>query len=148
MASGPIPEWGVAALPYMDGGDEPVMNLYGASVAVPTTTPEQELEAWLFVKWYTEPEQNARWAKISNYFPVRTSAVAALGDYLDENPVYKQALDLLPYSTYEAQWCACYEEVRRLMNDAYSAILDGADIDETLAALEADANVSLAENTP
>jgi multiple sugar transport system substrate-binding protein len=140
--------WGVAALPYMDGGDEPVMNLYGASVAVPKTTPEQELAAWLFVKWYTEPEQNARWAKISNYFPVRNSAVAALGDYLDENPVYKQALDLLPYSTYEAQWCACYEEVRRLMNDAYSAILDGADIDETLATLEEDANVSLAENTP
>jgi hypothetical protein len=34
------------------------------------------------------------------------------------------------------------------MEDAYSAILDGADITETLAQLEADANASLAENTP
>jgi multiple sugar transport system substrate-binding protein len=140
--------WGVAPLPYMDGGTEPVMNLYGGSIAVPKTTPEQELAAWLFVKWFTAPEQNARWAKISNYFPTRKSASASMTDYFAENPVYQQALDLLPYSTYEAQWCACYEDVRRLMADAYSAILDGADIDATLTQLEKDANASLAENTP
>ncbi len=71
-----------------------------------------------------------------------------MADYFAENPIFKQAFDLLPYSTYEAQWCPCYEEVRRSMNDAYSAILDGADIDATLAQLEADANASLAENLP
>jgi hypothetical protein len=54
----------------------------------------------------------------------------------------------MPYSTYEAQWCACYEEVRRMMEEAYSEILDGADIVETLTQLQEDANVSLAENTP
>ena len=140
--------WGVAPLPYMDGGDEPVMNLYGASVTVPKTTPEQELAAWLFTKWFTEPEQNARWAKISGYFPVRKSAADAMTDYMEANPVYAQGFELMPYSTYEAQWCACYEEVRRMMEEAYSAILDGADIVETLTQLQEDANVSLAENTP
>ena len=124
------------------------MNLYGASVTIPQTTPEQELAAWLFVKWFTEPEQNARWAKISNYFPVRISAADAMTDYFEANPVYAEAFELMPYSTYEAQWCACYEEVRRFMEDAYIAILDGADIDATLTQLEEDANVSLAENTP
>jgi len=34
------------------------------------------------------------------------------------------------------------------MSDAYSAILDGADIGDTLTQLEADADASLAENTP
>ena len=141
-------QWGVGPLPYMDGGDEPVMNLYGASVSVPKTTPEQELAAWLFVKWFTEPEQNVRWAVISNYFPVRISAADLMADYLAANPTYKQAFDLLPYSTYEAQWCACYEDVRRMMSDAYSAIIDGADIMATLTQLEVDANASLADNTP
>jgi multiple sugar transport system substrate-binding protein len=140
--------WGVAALPYMDGGTEPVMDIYGAPIAVAKTTPEQELAGWLFLKWFTAPEQNARWAKISNYFPVRTGALALLSDYLAENPIYQAAFDLLPYGTFEAQWCACYEEVRRLMNDAYVAILDGADIEATLTQLQADANVSLAENVP
>jgi len=71
-----------------------------------------------------------------------------MSDYMEEHPVYKSAFELLPYSTYEAQWCACYEEVRRLMTDAYNAILEGADIDSTLSKLEEDANVSLKENTP
>ena len=140
--------WGVAPLPYMDGGTDPVMNLYGASVSIPRTTPEQELAAWLFTRWMTEPENLARWVRISNYFPVRASAADLLADYLAANPTFRQAFDLLPYSTFEAQWCACYEEVRRLMADAYNAILDGADIDTTLVQLEASANVSLAENTP
>jgi hypothetical protein len=34
------------------------------------------------------------------------------------------------------------------MEESYSAILDDADIDATLAQLQEDANVSLAENTP
>jgi ABC-type sugar transport system substrate-binding protein/ABC-type glycerol-3-phosphate transport system substrate-binding protein len=141
-------QWSVAPLPYMDGGTDPVQNVYGGSVAVPKTTPEQELAAWLFVKWLTEPAQLARWVKISQYFPVRASVAAELTDYFAANPTFKTAYDLLPYSTFEAQWCGCYEDVRRLMSDAYSAILDGADIDATLQKLQDDANVSLKENTP
>jgi len=141
-------EWGVAPLPYMDGGTEPVMNVYGAPIGMAKTTPEQELAGFLFLKWFTAPEQNARWAKISNYYPVRFGAVELLGDYLAENPVYASSFDLLKYGTFEAQWCACYEDVRRKMADAYNAIIDGADVTATLTQLEADANVSLAENAP
>jgi peptide/nickel transport system substrate-binding protein len=141
-------EWGVAPLPYMDGGNEPVMNIYGAPIGMAKTTPKEELAAWLFLKWFAAPEQNARWAIISNYFPVRFGAVDLMGDYLAEDPTYQAAFDLLPYATFEAQWCACYEDVRRMMSNAYNAILDGDDIDATLAQLEADANVSLAENSP
>ncbi|MGD8488987.1 MAG: extracellular solute-binding protein [Anaerolineae bacterium] len=140
--------WSVAPLPYAGTGDEPVQNIYGGSVAVPKTTPEQELAAWLFVKWLTSPDMLARWAKVSGYFPVRQSVAAEMADYFDANPAYKTAFELLPYGTFEAQWCPCYEEVRNYMADAFSAILDGADIDSTLTQLEADANVSLEENMP
>jgi len=141
-------QWGVAALPYMDGGNKPVVNIYGASVSIPKTTREQELAAWLFVKWFTEPDQLARWVKISQYFPVRASVADKLKGYFEANPKFKQAFDLLQYGTYEAQWCACYEDVRREMQDSYSKILEGANIDETLAKLQEDANTSLKENTP
>ncbi|MDP6932558.1 MAG: GMC family oxidoreductase N-terminal domain-containing protein, partial [Myxococcota bacterium] len=39
----------------------PAPNVYGASVAICRTTPERQLAAWLFLKWFTEPEQQARW---------------------------------------------------------------------------------------
>ena len=35
-------EWSVAPLPYKDGGDVPVQNVYGAPIAIPETTDEQE----------------------------------------------------------------------------------------------------------
>ena len=141
-------EWSVAPLPYKDGGDVPVQNVYGAPIAVPKTTPEQELAGWLFLKWFTSSENNARWAKISNYFPVRASAAEGMADYFAENPTFKTAFDMLQYGTFEAQWCACYEDVRRKMENSYNLILEGQDIDATLAQLQADANTSLAENAP
>jgi hypothetical protein len=79
---------------------------------------------------------------------VRASVADKLKDYFDANPKFKQAFDLLQYGTYEAQWCACYEDVRREMQDSYNKILEGANIDETLAKLQEDANTSLKENTP
>ena len=61
--------WNVAAPPHST--DRPVVNVYGASVSVCRTTPERQLAAWLFVKWFTEPVQQARWVRASNYFPAQ-----------------------------------------------------------------------------
>ena len=45
------------------------------------TTPEQELAAWIFVKWFTSPEIQAEWDQISGYFPTRAGTAEYLGDY-------------------------------------------------------------------
>jgi multiple sugar transport system substrate-binding protein len=75
--------WSVAPIPYVT--EEPVQNIYGASVSIPRSTPEQELAAWLFVKYYTSPEVQADWAVASNYFPVRASVAEGLADYFESN---------------------------------------------------------------
>ena len=90
VASGAGFDWGVAAPPRT--GLEPVVNFYGASVSVCRTTPERQLAAWLFLKWFTEPPQQARWVKASNYFPARRSTRTLLAGYLEENPRLRQRL--------------------------------------------------------
>ena len=131
-------DWSVAAIPY---ADEPHVNVYGASVSIPKTNPEQQLAAWLFVRWFTEAEQQAEWVEISNYFPVRRSVAADLGDYFAENPRYEDAFNLLQNSRTSAEPpYAGYDEVRDLANAAFNAIIDGADIAETLAELDIEAN--------
>ncbi len=137
--------WSVAALPHTT--PDPVVDVYGASLSIPKTTPEEQLAAWLFVKWFTQPEQQAEWAKISNYFPVRKSAAAELGDYFAENPAYATAFGLLKYGKVEPP-VAGYDVVRNKISEAYNAILEGADVEETLAQLEQEANEILAENQP
>jgi multiple sugar transport system substrate-binding protein len=134
--------WSVAPIPGTV--DEPVMNVYGASVSVPKSTPEKELATWLFVKYYTSPEVQAAWAQASNYFPVRQSVAEGLSDYFVENPTYQTAFDLLPYAKTEPP-VPGYDFVRDEVSEVMAAIADGADVQEALDMLNADANELLGE---
>lgn len=132
-------EWSVAALPYAT--KEPVLDVYGASLSIPKSTPEKQLAAWLFVKWLTEPAQQAAWVVASNYFPVRKTTMNDLDSYFEKNPKYKDAFDLLMnVKTMAEPPYAGYDEVRDLMSAAYNEILDGGDIEKVLAAAEIEAN--------
>ena len=129
--------WGVTAIPHTTA--DPVQNVYGADVMIPVTTPETELAAWVFLKWFTSPEIQAEWVKISNYFPTRAGTAEFLGDYVSENEQWGTALDLLPYGSYEPQLIS-YQSVRDAAQAAYNEIMQGADIQATLDALTDEAN--------
>ena len=127
--------WNLAPVPYE--GERPIQNVYGASLAVVTSTPGKQLAAWLFIKWFTEPEQQDRWVSKSNYFPVRQSIARRLGTY------FRTAYTLLEYGKPEPS-VGGYEPVRNLMLDAMVAIMeDGADMERTLRQLESDADKTL-----
>jgi len=135
-------EWSVAAIPHTT--DEPVQNIYGASVSIPKSTPEQELATWLFVKYYTNPEVQARWAEASNYFPVRQSVAEGLSDYFSANPAYETAFNLLEYGKAEPP-VPGYDFVRDEVEIVMSAIANGAEVESSLDELDATADEILAE---
>jgi len=135
-------KWSVAAIPHTTA--DPVMNIYGASISIPKTTPEGQLAAWLFLKHYTNTENQAKWALASNYFPVRASAAEDLGDYFSENPAYQTAFDMLEYGTTEPP-VPGYDIVSIMAEEAMAAIAEGADVPDTLAILGVDSNASVAE---
>jgi multiple sugar transport system substrate-binding protein/sn-glycerol 3-phosphate transport system substrate-binding protein len=135
-------EWGVAAIPHTT--DVPVQNVYGGDVMIPATTPEEQLAAWIFIKWYTSPEIQAEWVKISGYFPTRRATTDYLGDYVNENKQFGTALSLLPYGYFEPQLIS-YQSVRDASEQAANAIIQGADIQSTLDDLTDEANELQAE---
>ncbi len=133
--------WSVAAIPHTTA--EPVMNIYGASVSIPTGhTAEEIVATWEFIKYYTSPDIQAKWAIASNYFPVRESVANNLSDYLDANPTYKTAFDLLEYGIAEPP-VAGYDFVRDMIEQEMAAIMDGADVADTLEFANAEANLIL-----
>ena len=134
--------WSIAPLPHTTA--DPVMNIYGASVSMPKTTPEQELATWLFVKYYTSPDVQAKWSVASNYFPVRESVAAGLDDYFAQNPTFKTAFDLLQYGVAEPP-VPGYDFVRDEVSEVMAAIADGADVTEALDELTAKSNEILDE---
>jgi multiple sugar transport system substrate-binding protein len=135
--------WSVAALPHTT--PTPVMNVYGASVSLPKTTPQRQLAAWLFVKYYTSPPVQAQWGIAANYFPVRRSAAASLQEYFQHNPAYKAAFDLLAFSKYEPP-VPGYDFVRDFAAKAMVAIVtQGAEVQMTLNKLNKESNAILQE---
>ena len=138
-------DWSVGAIPHTT--DDPVMNIYGASVSIPVTNPETQLAAWLFVRYYTSTDVQAGWARASNYFPVRASVADGLDEYFAEEPAFEAAFRLLPYSKREAP-VAGYDNIRDVMTGAFEEILAGGDIDTVLANAETEANRILAEAAP
>lgn len=132
--------WSVSAPPRQV--DDPVVNVYGASLSLCRTTPAQQLATWLFVKWFTQPQQQARWARASNYFPVRKSTANELKEYLVENPGYAAAFKLLDYGKSEPA-VQGYQPVREMIAAAMVDIAEGGDLDGVLSRLERQANKTL-----
>lgn len=133
----------VAAIPHTT--EEPVQNVYGASVSVPVTEPVEELATWIFLKYYTDPVVNAIWATNSNYFPVRESSTAALTEYFEANPVFAAAFELLPYVISEPP-VPGYDPVRAEMGTVMQELVtrtDDRDVAEILADLNVAANEQL-----
>ena len=138
-------EWSVAAIPHTT--PDPVQNVYGASVSIPKSTPERELAAWLFVKYYTSADVNAEWAKASGYFPVKQSVAAKFQDVFDANPAYKTAFDLLKFGKFEPP-VPGYDFVRdNVIEPVMTNIVDDptADVKALLDQANIDANAILAE---
>jgi multiple sugar transport system substrate-binding protein len=135
--------WSATALPHTT--PNPVINVYGASVSLPTGhTKAADLAAWLFVKYYTEPAVQAKWAEATNYFPVRKSVASEMSDYFATHPTYKATFDLLGYGTAEPP-VPGYDYVRDEIASDMSAIMDGASVTDTLKSANAAANQILAD---
>ena len=60
-------EWGVVAIPHTT--IEPYTNIFGGDVMIPITNPETQLAAWIFIKWFTQPEIMAPRGENSGCFP-------------------------------------------------------------------------------
>jgi len=82
-------KWGIANMPHA-ANVQPVTVLYGASISVFKSTPQKQLAAWQFIKYFSSPEVTADWATTSGYMPVRKSALTL-------KPVTDKIAQFAPY---------------------------------------------------
>ena len=100
--------------------------------------------AGLFLKWFTEPEQQAQWVEASGYFPARKGAAEHLQAYFAEHPRYERAFAWLDAGRGEPG-VRGYTRVRRLIAEAMTAVIKGEDMDAALADLQQRADAMLTE---
>jgi multiple sugar transport system substrate-binding protein len=86
-------DWTVIGFPAPGG--EPVISVYGPSYFIFAGTPQENLAAWLVVKWLLSPEQDARVSGARGTFLLNNSSLDLLDDYAVEHPQWTAAQALL-----------------------------------------------------
>jgi multiple sugar transport system substrate-binding protein/sn-glycerol 3-phosphate transport system substrate-binding protein len=115
----------------------------GPSFSFLRSTPEKQLAAWLFLRWFTEPEQQARWARTFSALPVRRSTADLLERYVVENPRYGLALDFLNDETVAEPGVTGYDVCHESIREMLTAIADRGEPAPWLADTVQDCEASL-----
>jgi len=126
----------------------PRMNIYGASQSIFVSSPEEQLAAWLFIKWMSEAEQQATWASATGYYPTRQAAADLLADYFAENPTYAKAFTFMAMDYGIESPVAGYDECRAAVAEMLVAVMGGEDAQTQLDATVAACDEYLAEAAP
>lgn len=117
--------WGLAMLPQADPAN-PRTVLFGANVCIFNVPKEQQTAAWEFVKFFTSPEVNVRWALGTGYVPIRKSAAndPRIQAFWAEWKSNRAAYDCLPFARSEPK-LAGWQKVRTLIEKAETSVLTG-----------------------
>lgn len=136
--------WTLMPFPGKDGGQS--VDLFGQYVAIGNTNPERMMATWVFLKYLTSPEVQAKWIEGSAYYPTRSDTLPFLETYSAANPIWSYGLTFLQYGASEPAWPS-WTSVRRTVGDTFNAILQGtpADIPTLLAELDVKAAEAIVE---
>jgi len=138
--------WSVNPPPHSTA--TPRLNIYGASQSIFVSTPEEQLAAWLFIKWLSGPEQQATWASSTGYFPTRQAAADLLADYFAEHPTYEKAFTFMAMDYGIESPVAGYDECRAAIAEMLIAVMGGEDAQTQLDATVSTCNEYLGEAAP
>ena len=112
-------QWSV--IPYPSSRQAPVIDGYGASLAVLPSSPQEQLAAWQLIRWLLEPANHARFVQASGSFPIRATELNHLEEYQKRYPQWSQALRLIP-STRSEPPIVSWGRVRWALSDAFTQL--------------------------
>ncbi|MDH5605935.1 MAG: extracellular solute-binding protein [Anaerolineae bacterium] len=124
--AGSTDEWSLIPYPTLEGGGALVS--YGPSAIMIQSTPEEQLAAWLFLKFFSEAENQVPWIEATGYYSPRATTIDLLTDYNESHPFYRAGYETVVASAritsqHESAWA-----VRGAMQDAGALLFqDGFD---------------------
>ncbi len=118
--------WNVAIIPQGNNGGTPVTTSYGGNVTLfKSNSPEKQLAAWLFIKYFASTNVSAQWSTATGYLPVRKSSAdtQAVKDQFAKLPPYQVAVtEIQQYGRPETSVKGT-QDTRTFIQDAWTAII-------------------------
>jgi ABC-type glycerol-3-phosphate transport system substrate-binding protein len=110
------------AIPIPAFSTSGVIESFGPSLSISTSSPEEQLAAWLFAKWIISTENQSRWSLEIMVFPVRASALESLEMESMRNQRWAETLNFIPLSRAEPGYPS-WTVVRWMLGDALEQLL-------------------------
>ena len=88
-------------IPFPSPDDDPTISVYGPSYEILSSSPQEQLASWLFVKWLISPQNQVRLIEATNTHPLSSSAIEKLAQAGAPSPQWLAATDLLPFARSE-----------------------------------------------
>jgi multiple sugar transport system substrate-binding protein len=132
--TGRADDWEMIPFIGPDGDKTVLVNVQGITIF--ETSPEEELGSWLFLKFLTQPENQAEWAKSNFTYPASKTATRKLRDFQVEDPAWAEGIILLQYGKVHPLHSS-WEIVQLALGDSFEEILlgDFKDLSRTLSKL-------------
>lgn len=113
--AGNTDQWTVLVFPSK--ANQPSFPSFGSDYVMFTSFPERQLAAWLFIKWLSAPQIQARLVENTGAFPLRASTSNRLQGYKNRYPQWATAVDALSAAEAEPAY-ASWSTVRWALSDA------------------------------
>ena len=107
-------EWLI--LPY-PGTEKPVTIISGLSYGILESNPQKELASWLFVRWMSLPDAQARLLLAGGGVPLSPGAMEIAGEALPAYSQWQTALSFIPL-TEPPPITGAWQEARYILGDA------------------------------
>jgi len=127
--------WGFIGFPGPDGNVGAVAWIQ--NIGILTGTPEEDLASWLFIKYLSEPENQAMFVEETGYLPTRESTADLLADYIANTPGFQSAMDTIAQGTAEPSAFPAWGSVRYALGDAAAEMFAAESEEQIIAILEA-----------
>jgi multiple sugar transport system substrate-binding protein len=86
--------WSV--LPFPSSQGQPAIDVYGPDYVILAKQPAKALGAWLFIRWMSDPPNQARFAQASSSLPLSQGALQEAQNLSGSYPAWLAALKLIP----------------------------------------------------
>jgi sn-glycerol 3-phosphate transport system substrate-binding protein len=132
-------DMGTGRLPIPDGLQRNGVVIGGASIWILDGHSEDVLEATRdFVLYMTNTENMVSWHKLTGYYPVRTSSIAALEEegWFEANPertiAFTQLTETIPNSATAGALMGSFLDTRTIIGEAIQKVLNGESVDSAM----------------
>ena len=114
---------GVAPVPVMNEGDTPYTTYGGRAYMIMKTTPERQQDAWNFIKFLMEDENNLQFLKELGYLPILDSLKS---DPYFQEPARKPFVDILQNAIMPEQYEAADKVANAILGVYQEAVVQGS----------------------